>query len=52
MYVQLNPNLICEGYENVGTIVIEYEMDQFYKDDILIPSTRRTAFLPDIIEGR
>jgi hypothetical protein len=41
----------CEGYPDVGTIVMHYSMRGGRKGDIDYPPTGRTAYLPNTIEG-
>lgn len=42
----------CEGYENVGTIIILYDMFAGKRNGVNFPPTYREAFLPDTPEGR
>jgi deltex-like protein len=37
----------CDGYEDVGTIVIHYSMNSGKRGNIHYPGTSRTAYLPD-----
>jgi deltex-like protein len=41
----------CDGYPDVGTIVIHYSMRGGRRGTIDYPSTGRTAYLPNNIEG-
>jgi len=41
----------CDGYPDVGTIVIHYSMHSGKRGDISFPGTGRTAYLPNNIEG-
>ena len=41
----------CEGYETVGTIVIDYSMSSGKMGNISFPGTHRSAYLPDNKEG-
>ena len=51
MTVTNNDLMKCEGYPEVGTIVIHYSMHSGKRGDISYPSTGRTAYLPNNIEG-
>lgn len=37
----------CSGFEDVGTIIIDYSMRSGKKDNISFSGTHRTAYLPD-----
>lgn len=39
----------CDGYPDVGTIVIHYSMNSGKRGDIVYPATGRTAYLPNNI---
>ena len=52
MTVKLNKSLRCDGYPKNGTYVIDYKMPSLIKDGISIPSTYRTAYIPDTKEGK
>ena len=41
----------CDGYTEVGTIVIHYSMHSGKKGDIHFSGTHRTAYLPNNVEG-
>lgn len=47
----VNEWMKCDGYPDVGTIVIHYSMRGGKRGDIVYPSTGRTAYLPNNIEG-
>lgn len=48
MHVHLDKNLKCKGYENFGTIVIQYS----FPSGQGFTGTHRTAYLPNNEEGR
>ena len=37
----------CDGFDDVGTIVIDYSMHSGKRGNISFPGTHRTAYLPD-----
>ena len=41
----------CDGFDDVGTIVIDYSMHSCKKGSISYPGTHRTAYLPDNEQG-
>jgi deltex-like protein len=41
----------CDGYPDVGTIIIHYSMQSGKRGNITFPGTGRTAYLPNNIEG-
>lgn len=41
----------CDGYPDVGTIIIDYSMHAGKRGNISFPGTHRTAYLPDNKEG-
>lgn len=51
MTTTVNQLTKCDGYPDVGTIVIHYSMKGGKRGDINYPSTARTAYLPNNIEG-
>ena len=51
MTSNIQNDIHCDGYEDVGTIVIHYSMNSGKKGDISFPGTGRTAYLPNNIEG-
>ena len=51
MTCTVNKLLYCQGYLDVGTIVINYNMFSGNKGDISFPGTHRVAYLPDNEEG-
>lgn len=42
-----SPFMHCDGFDDVGTIVIDYSMHSCKKGSISYPGTHRTAYLPD-----
>ncbi len=51
MDVTVQEFLHCDGYPEVGTIVIHYSMHSGKRGDISFPGTGRTAYLPNNIQG-
>jgi deltex-like protein len=51
MTVSIEPNMHCDGYSDVGTIIIYYSMHSGRIKNISFPGTGRTAYLPNNIEG-
>ena len=51
MEVTLNGKLHCKGYEQYGTLIINYQMYSGKKNGINYPGTNRTAYLPNTKEG-
>ena len=47
MEISLSKNMHCQGYENCGTIVINYHMYGGSKNGRPYPGTHRTAYLPN-----
>ena len=47
MVVNVAPFIHCDGYEDVGTITINYNMQGGKRGHISYPSTHRSAYLPD-----
>ena len=41
----------CDGYPDVGTIVIDYSMNSGKRGNVSFSGTHRTAYLPDNKEG-
>ena len=41
----------CDGFEDVGTIEINYSMHAGKRGNINFPGTHRTAYLPDNEKG-
>lgn len=42
----------CDGYADVGTIIIDYSMNSGKRGNISFPGTHRTAYLPNNDEGK
>ena len=51
MTTSIQPDMHCDGYPDVGTIIINYSMNSGKRGDISFPGTGRTAYLPNNIEG-
>jgi len=47
MVVNVTPFMHCDGYEDVGTITINYNMQGGKRGNINYPPTHRSAYLPD-----
>jgi deltex-like protein len=47
----VNKLMHCDGFPDVGTIVIDYSMHAGKRGNITFPGTHRTAYLPDNKEG-
>lgn len=52
MNTHINDHMHCEGYEDYGTIVIDYSMNPGKKGNINFPGTHRTAYLPNCPDGQ
>lgn len=52
MHHTLHPGMHCDGFPDVGTIVISYSMSSGKRGDVQFSGTHRTAYLPDTAEGR
>ena len=52
MGIYVNEHMHCDGYNDCGTIVIDYNMHSGKRGTINFPGTHRTAYLPDNPEGR
>ena len=51
MSVKISEKIHCSGYEDVGTIVIDYDIFQGKRNGKNFPSTQRRAYLPNNKEG-
>ena len=47
----VNKMMHCDGFEDCGTIVIDYSMHSGKRGAISFPGTHRTGYLPDNKEG-
>jgi deltex len=52
MVVNVTPFMHCDGYEDVGTITINYSMQGGKRGNVTYPPTHRSAYLPDNEAGR
>lgn len=43
----VHKDMHCDGYESVGSIIIDYSMNSGKRGNISFPGTHRTAYLPD-----